>query len=286
MSESKFNPQYVIHSDEEPLRLERQARMYGTANDLRFLAPGPSDRVLDAGCGSGSMTRAVARTQSNGEAFGLDREPRYIDFARRKAKSEQIENAKFGVGDVLSIPFSDGVFDLVWSKHLLQWVGQRGSALAEFKRVTRPGGRNVCCNFDRFCLVHYPTDNQLQSELETWFAAAEREFGFDTDLGRKLPHMFKAAGLVDVHADFIPDRVFCGFGGDSEAPLELGGSVQQRHAFQHQSIRQREPCTRLLQARSRAFQRPRGPCLLHVVLRRRSSPFGLLIGEVAAKGAA
>ena len=125
MSESEFNPRYVIHSDEEPLRLERQARMYGTADDLRFLAPGPSDRVLDAGCGSGSMTRAIARAQSNGEAFGLDREPRYIDFARRKAKSEQIENAKFGVGDVLSIPFADGVFDLLWSKHLLQWVGQR-----------------------------------------------------------------------------------------------------------------------------------------------------------------
>ena len=86
MSESEFNPRYVIHSDEEPLRLERQARMYGTADDLRFLAPGPSDRVLDAGCGSGSMTRAIARAQPNGTAVGLDREPTYIDFARRRAR--------------------------------------------------------------------------------------------------------------------------------------------------------------------------------------------------------
>lgn len=120
MSESKFNPQYVIHSDEEPLRLERQARIYGTADDLRFLAPHPSDRVLDAGCGSGSMTRAIARTIPNGQVIGLDRESRYIDFARRQAKSEQIENANFEIGDVLSIPFADGTFDLVWSKHLLQ----------------------------------------------------------------------------------------------------------------------------------------------------------------------
>ncbi len=227
MSESEFNPQYVIHSDEEPLRLERQARIYGTADDLRFLAPGPSDRVLDAGCGSGSMTRAIARAHPKGEVVGLDREPKYIDFARRTAKSEQIENANFEVGDVLSIPFPDGTFDLLWSKHLLQWVGGRRQALAEFKRVTHPGGRIVCCNFDRFCLAHYPTDDQLQTQLEMWFSAAEREFGFDTDLGRKLPHMFKTAGLVEVHADF----------------------------------------PRLLQARGRALQRPRGVCLLHVVLR-------------------
>ena len=216
LPESEFNPQYVIHSDEEPLRLERQARLYGTADDLRFLAPGPSDRVLDAGCGSGSMTRAIARAQPNGEALGLDREHKYIDFARRKTKSEQIENATFEVGDVLSIPFTDGTFDLLWSKHLLQWIGQRRQALAEFKRVTRPGGRIVCCNFDRFCLAHYPTDHQIQTDLEMWFSAAEREFGFDTDLGRKLPHMFKTAGLLDVRADFIPDRAFCGFGGDPE----------------------------------------------------------------------
>lgn len=114
MSESGFNPQYSIHGDEEPLRLERQARMYGTADDLRFLAPGRSDRVLDAGCSSGSMTRVIARAQSNGQAFGLDREARYIEFARRTAKSEQIENATFGVGDVLSLlPFRDGIFDLL-----------------------------------------------------------------------------------------------------------------------------------------------------------------------------
>ena len=166
LPESEFNPQYVIHSDEEPLRLERQAQLYGTADDLRFLAPGPSDRVLDAGCGSGSMTRAIARAQPNGEALGLDRELKYIDFARRKAKSEQIENAIFEVGDVLSIPFPDGTFDLLWSKHLLQWFAQRRQALAEFKRVTRPGGRIVCCNFDRFCLAHYPTDHQIQTDLE------------------------------------------------------------------------------------------------------------------------
>ena len=92
MSESNLNPRYVIHSDEEPLRLERQSRIYDTAVDLQFLAPQPSDCVLDAGCGSGSMTRTIARAIPNGEAIGLDRDPRYTDFARRQAESDQIAN--------------------------------------------------------------------------------------------------------------------------------------------------------------------------------------------------
>ena len=211
-----FNPQYVIHSDEEPLRLERQARLYDLDVDLRYLAPGAHDKVLDAGCGSGFMTRAIARHSPGATVTGLDREAKYIDFARRQATAEQLSNASFEVGDVLKLPFADASFDLVWSKHLLQWVGQREQALAEFKRVTRPGGRIVCANFDRFCLSHYPTDLILQAEMEKWFGAAQQAFGFDNDLGRKLPHLFKQLGLTDIKADFIPDKAFNGFGGDPE----------------------------------------------------------------------
>lgn len=214
--DASFNPEYVIHSDEEPLRLERQARIYGSADDLRFLAANPGDHVLDAGCGSGSLSRAAARALPQGRVTGVDRDPRYIDFARRQAATEGLGNIAFELGDVLQLPFADASFDIVWSKHLLQWVGRREDALAEFRRVTRPGGRIVACNFDRFCLAHYPTDERLQAETEAWFRAANREFGFDNDLGRKLPHLFKRLGLQDVKADFIPDRAFNGFGGDPE----------------------------------------------------------------------
>ena len=216
MPDSKFNPEYVIHSDEEPLRLERQARMYGTLDDLRFLAVQPSDHVLDAGCGSGSITRTIAGSLKGGSVTGLDREPKYIDFARRSAAASGLLNAKFELGDVTKLPFPNQTFDIVWSKHLLQWVPGREKALAEFVRVTKAGGRVVCCNFDRFCLAHYPVDAVLQSELERWFGAANKAFGFDNDLGRKLPHMFQAAGLTNIQADFIPDRAFNGFGGNPE----------------------------------------------------------------------
>jgi len=216
MSEQNFNEQYVLDSDEEALRLERQTGIYGSRDDLRYLALSPGERVLDAGCGSGAITRAIGRAVAQGLATGVDREPKYIDFARRKAAAEGLHNVHFEVGDVLSLPFEDGSFDVVWSKHVLQWVRQRKQALAEFKRVVRPGGRVVCCNFDGFCAHHYPVDTELKQDVDLWFKEASRDLGFDNFLGRKLPPMFLEAGLKDLKVDFIPDRAFSGFGGDPE----------------------------------------------------------------------
>lgn len=97
MSELPYHPAYPLDSDQEPLRLERQARMYGSADDLRHLALSLSDRVLDVGCGSGGVTRVIACAVPKGRAKGVDRDPKYIDFTRRKAAVEGIDNIQFAV---------------------------------------------------------------------------------------------------------------------------------------------------------------------------------------------
>lgn len=216
MSQKVSNLDYLLDSDEEPLRLERQARIYGVDDDLRHLALLGTERVLDAGCGPGAITRAVASALPKGRATGIDRESRYIDYARRKAATEHIDNIDFEVGDVLKLPFESESFDILWSKHLLQWVKERGAALKEFKRVVRRGGRIICCNFDGVWAHPYPADLALQRDIDLWFEAMAREVGFDRVLGRKLASMFIDVGLADVTVDFIPDRAFGGFGGDPE----------------------------------------------------------------------
>jgi SAM-dependent methyltransferase len=190
--------------------------MYGVEDDLQHAKLVRGDAVLDAGCGSGSASRLFASRFPDCKVVGIDRNDAYLDYARRAAAAEGLGNVQFKTGDVLHLPFHSGSFDVVWSKHLLQWVDQSAAALSEFVRVARPGGRVVCCNFDGFCMSHHPNNPAVQADVEQWFDAAHAEFGFDCNIGRKLPSMFKAAGLLDVKIDIIPDRAFCGFGGDAE----------------------------------------------------------------------
>ena len=76
---------YILDNDEECLRLERQASLYGFEDTPKHLSLASTERVLDVGCGSGAYTRKIAGTVPDGKAVGVDKEPRYIDFARHKA---------------------------------------------------------------------------------------------------------------------------------------------------------------------------------------------------------
>lgn len=216
MESANTHQSYVIHSDAEPLRLDRQAQLYGSEDDLRHARLGNGNKILDAGCGAGSAARLFAAQRPDCQIVGFDRNSAYLDYARRAAAAAGLANVTFEAGDVLKLPFPDGTFDVVWSKHLLQWVQQRMVALSEFVRVTRPGGRVICCNFDGFCLAHFPINHDVQRDVERWFSAANADFGFDTNIGRKLPALFQQAGLTDISVDIMPDRAFCGFGGDPE----------------------------------------------------------------------
>ena len=207
---------YLIDSNEEMVRLERQAAIYGAHDDLAHLALKGTEVVLDAGCGAGAITRTIARALPSGHVVGLDREPRFVDYARRKAEADDVSNTEFTTGDVLSLPFGDAHFDVVWSKHLLQWVAKREQAIKEFVRVTKPGGRVIAVNFDGFMLQHYPQNPQVQADLERWFDDARVQMGFDNWMGRKLPTMFRNAGLTDIRVDTMPDKAYSGLGGDAE----------------------------------------------------------------------
>src|SRR5208337_1602463 len=73
---------YVIHSDVECERLELQARLANIQGHLRHLPISANDRVLDVGCGSGSMSRLIARSFPQADVVGVDLQEQYLDFAK------------------------------------------------------------------------------------------------------------------------------------------------------------------------------------------------------------
>jgi ubiquinone/menaquinone biosynthesis C-methylase UbiE len=129
----------------------RQAMPFSTANAitdanaLRLIvaaaAPGPDDTVLDVACGGGIIVCAFAPEVKH--ATGIDMTPAMLDRARQLAAEKRIANVSWDRGDVGSLPYADGAFDIVVTRfsmhHFLDPIG----VLREMVRVCAPGGRVV-----------------------------------------------------------------------------------------------------------------------------------------------
>jgi demethylmenaquinone methyltransferase / 2-methoxy-6-polyprenyl-1,4-benzoquinol methylase len=94
----------------------------------------PGDRVLDACCGTGDL--ALAAQAKGGHVTGLDFSERMLERARRKSATVEWVH-----GDLLALPFPDGSFDAATVGFGLRNVEDLGRAVAELRRVLRPGGR-------------------------------------------------------------------------------------------------------------------------------------------------
>lgn len=105
----------------------------------------PGERVLDVGCGPGSLTIPAARKVGiEGKAAGIDASPEMIDVATRKARKQGLE-IDFRVVPIEALPFGDGEFDVVLSSLMLHHLPDdvKAQGLGEVLRVLKPGGRLI-----------------------------------------------------------------------------------------------------------------------------------------------
>ena len=98
------------YSGEFQQLLRRRNAETNAAHLLPHLKPGL--RILDFGCGPGSITVGLANAVNPGEVHGIDKEESQIDVARNVAKAGGHQNAFFHVGDVTALPFEDNFFDV------------------------------------------------------------------------------------------------------------------------------------------------------------------------------
>ena len=103
---------------------------------LDFAGPVGAERILDLGCGTGSLTLELARRQPGSRITGLDFSPAYVAHARGRIDDPRVG---FEVGNACAMPFADASFDRVLSLLMLHFVPQAPAAVAEMRRVARPG---------------------------------------------------------------------------------------------------------------------------------------------------
>jgi SAM-dependent methyltransferase len=168
-------------------QFERQARwtqavrnsLYRRAKLLR------AARVLDVGCGTGVLTRELAR-RTRGEVIGLDLDPDMLAYARQQGSSVRYEQ-----GDALQLPYPDGHYDVVHCHYVLLWVADAARAVQEMARVTRAGGAVlICAEPDYGGRIDWP-----DLPIRRWQIDGLRRQGADPLVGRRLRELLVDAGL-------------------------------------------------------------------------------------------
>jgi demethylmenaquinone methyltransferase / 2-methoxy-6-polyprenyl-1,4-benzoquinol methylase len=104
----------------------------------RFRGPTPTGRILDVGCGTGELTRLLARRFPRATVVGMDFTAAMLREAGRRTGAGG--SVAYGRGTTMRLPFPDGTFDLVTNAFLVRNLVDLPHAFVEMRRVLRPGG--------------------------------------------------------------------------------------------------------------------------------------------------
>jgi ubiquinone/menaquinone biosynthesis C-methylase UbiE len=168
-------------------------------NSAAYLLPHleAGQRLLDVGCGPGTITADLAALVAPGEVVALEREGSILDEAMAVAAERGLTTITPVVGDVYALDFPDDSFDVVHAHQVLQHLADPVAALVEMRRVTRPGGVVAARDADYDAMTWYPADPRLDRWNEIYHAAAHNN-GAEPDAGRRLLAWANRAGFTKV----------------------------------------------------------------------------------------
>lgn len=188
----------------------------------------PGWHVLDAGCGPGGFLPIIADLVGPGGSIAaIDLAPENAALAEERARAWQLScPVAVRVGTVTALPYPDDTFDAVWCANTLMYVAdaEMAQALAEMRRVVRPGGLIAVKESDPSAHCVLPGDPLLVTRFRD-ARTRTTAHGAHGMRARATYQWLKRAGLVDVRQRLVPIERFAPFDADMEAGTKMASRL-------------------------------------------------------------
>ena len=177
---------------------------------------GPSDRVLDVGCGAGQTTREAARLAVSGSVLGVDVSESMLERARSLTAAEGLGNVRYELGDIEVHRLPREHFDVIISRFGTMFFADPVAAFRNIARAARPQAPLVM-------LVWQPHHrNEWSTALQTALGMDKTSSGADPfSLGdpATTQGILEAAGFADVGFEDVQEPVFYGSNVETALPI-------------------------------------------------------------------
>ena len=204
---ARLEKQYAI-----PVIVEQRRRT------LEALAAHAGERILDVGAGPGYLTAELAKIVGpQGRVCAVDTSEPMLEAGRRRCAA--FSTVEFQRADACKLPYPDASFDAAVAVQVYLFVPDLAAALAELRRVLRPGGRAVVLDTDWGSTVWNSRDPaRMARVLECWKSRYH-----NAHIGRVLPGALRRAGFSIERADAV-------------AIVELGATEQDYSGSQLKEV--------------------------------------------------
>ncbi|HEV7747417.1 MAG TPA: methyltransferase domain-containing protein [Pyrinomonadaceae bacterium] len=154
-------------------------------------------KVLDCGCGPGSVTLGFAELVAPGEVVGTDIEASQTALATETAARRGIRNVRFEAANIYELPFPDSSFDAVFMSALIGNLREPIRGLREAYRVLKPGGVIGVKEFDHGGDITYPLEPAM-AKYDELYIKLRAENGHNGESGRMIGALLLEAGFGEL----------------------------------------------------------------------------------------
>jgi len=196
---------YVIQGGQEGkarLSILGQAMNAHSLNVLLKAGLMPGSLCLDAGCGGGTMTYAMAEvTGSSGYVTAIDHDAEIIRLNNEELASQNVGNVTFRQQEVYDLDENE-VYDIIFARFLLSHLADPKKAIQRMVAALKPGGWLVTEDVHFSGHFSYPSNVAFDTYLD-WYARAVKYNGGDAEFGVKLYEHLSGSGLHGVQLEVV-----------------------------------------------------------------------------------